>query len=87
MLMWRLGFAPSTAALRHLRAIIREEWMNPRTRVKELKKRGIYHLYALLTGCSRKAAWQMSKVRRVVIAMPNACFDPLGLFLQGPRFA
>jgi RNA-directed DNA polymerase len=72
---------------RRLRAIIWEQWKNPRTRVKELKKRGIYHLHALLTGCSRKGAWRMSKVKWVVIAMPNAYFDQLGLFLPGPRSA
>jgi RNA-directed DNA polymerase len=72
---------------RRVRAIIWEQWKNPRTRVKELKKRGIYHLHALLTGCSRKGAWRMSKVKWVVIAMPNAYFDQLGLFLPGPRSA
>ena len=29
----------------------------------------------------------MSKVKWVVIAMPNAYFDQLGLFLPGPRSA
>lgn len=72
---------------RRLRAIIWVQWKNPRTRVKELKKRGVYHLHALLTGCSRKGAWRMSKVKWVVIAMPNAYFDQLGLFLPGPRSA
>jgi RNA-directed DNA polymerase len=42
---------------------------------------------ALLTGCSRKGPWRMSKVKWVVIAMPNAYFDSLGLFLPGPRSA
>jgi hypothetical protein len=45
----------------------------------------IYHFHALLTGCSRKGEWRMSKVKWVVIAMPNAYFDQLGLFLPGPR--
>jgi len=53
----------------------------------ENKKRGIHHLNALLTKCSRKGAWRMSKVKWVVIAMTNACFDQLGLFLSGPRSA
>jgi len=68
-------------------AIIWKHWKKTRTRVKELKKRGIYHLKALLTGCCRKEAWRMSNVKRVIIAMPNACFDQLGLFLPGPRSA
>ncbi len=45
------------------------------------------HLKALLTGCARKGAWRMRKVKWVVIAMPNAYFDKLGLFLPGPRSA
>jgi len=72
---------------RRIRAIIWKHWKNPRTRVKELKRLGISHLKALLTGCSRKGAWRMSKVKWVVIAMPNAYFDSLGLFLPGPRSA
>ena len=72
---------------RRLRAIIWKHWKNPRTRVKELKRLGISHLKALLTGCARKGAWRMSKVKWVVIAMPNAYFDSLGLFLPGPRSA
>jgi hypothetical protein len=72
---------------RRLRAIIWEQWKNPRTRVKELKKRGMHHRHALLTGCSRKGAWRMSKVKWVVIAMPNAYLDQLGWFLPGLRCA
>lgn len=72
---------------RRLRAIIWKHWKNPRTRVKELKRLGISHLKALLTGCARKGAWRMSKVKWVVIAMPNAYFDSLGLFLPGHRSA
>lgn len=72
---------------RRLRAIVWKHWKNPRTRVKELKRLGISHLKALLTGCSRKGSWRMSKVKWVVVAMPNAYFDSLGLFLPGPRFA
>jgi RNA-directed DNA polymerase len=72
---------------RRLRAIVWKHWKNPRTRVKELKRLGISHLKALLTGCSRKGPWRMSRVKWVVVAMPNAYFDSLGLFLPGPRFA
>jgi RNA-directed DNA polymerase len=72
---------------RWIRAIIWKYWKNPRTRVKELKRLGISHFKALLTGCSRKGAWRMSKVKWVVIATPNAYFDKLGLFLPGPRSA
>ena len=72
---------------RRIRAIIWKQWKNPRTRVRELKRLGISHLKALLTGCSRKGPWRLSKVKWVVIAMPNAYFDKLGLFLPGPHSA
>jgi RNA-directed DNA polymerase len=67
--------------IRRLRAIIWKHWKNPRTRVKALKRLGISHLKAILTGCSPKSAWGMNKVKWVFIAMPNAYFDKLGLFL------
>lgn len=73
--------------IRRLRAILWKQWKNPRTRVKELKKRGIYHRHAVLTGNSRKGPWRMSKVKWVVIALPNAYFTSRGLFLPGPRSA
>jgi len=71
--------------IRRLRAILWKHWKNPRTRVKELKKRGISHAYAVTTGNARKGPWRMSKVKWVVIALPNAYFTSSGLFLPGPR--
>jgi len=71
--------------IRRLRAFVWKQWKNRRTRVRELKKRGIYHRHALSTGCSRKGPWRMSKVKWVVIALPNAYFSSLGVFLPGPR--
>ncbi len=67
--------------MRRLRAIIWKHWKNRRTRVRELEKRGIYHDYAVRTGCSRKGAWRMSRVKWVVVALPNAYFKSLGLYL------
>jgi RNA-directed DNA polymerase len=70
--------------VRRLRAILWKQWKNPRTRVRELKKRGVSHSYAVSTGNSRKGPWRLSKVKWVVIAMPNAYFKrTLGLFLPG----
>jgi len=70
--------------MRRLRAILWQQWKNPRTRVRELKKRGISHHLAVTNGNSRKGAWRMSKVKWIVIAMPNAYFTrTLGLFLPG----
>jgi RNA-directed DNA polymerase len=73
--------------VRRLRAILWKHWKNPRTRVKELKKRGICHRQAVFTGCSRKGPWRMSKVKWVAFALPRAYFISLGLFLPGPRTA
>jgi len=67
--------------MRRLRAIIWKHWKNRRTRIRELKKRGIGHTYAARTGCARKGAWRMSRVKWVIIALPNAYFKSLGLYL------
>jgi len=70
--------------IRRLRAIVWKQWKNYRTRIRELKKRGIPHLKAVLNGCSRKGPWRMSKVKWVAYALPRAYFISLGLFLPGP---
>lgn len=67
--------------MRRLRAIIWKQWKNPKTRIRELKKRGISHDDAVRTGCSRKGPWRMSRVKWVVMALPNAYFKSLGLYL------
>jgi len=70
--------------IRRLRAIVWKHWKNYRTRIRELKKRGIPHLKAVFNGCSRKGPWRMSKVKWVAYALPRAHFISLGLFLPGP---
>jgi len=70
--------------MRRLRSILWKQWKNPRTRVRELKKRGIYHKSAVSTGNARKGSWRMSRVKWVIIALPNIYFRrTLGLFLPG----
>lgn len=70
--------------MRRLRAILWKQWKNPRTRVRELKKRGVYHSQAATTGNARKGPWRMSKVKWVVIALKNEYFQKtLGLYLPG----
>mgnify|MGYP006292218413 CR=1 FL=1 len=64
---------------RRLRALIWYQWKNYRTRVRELKKRGVRHREALLAGCARKGAWRMSKTYWVNIALPDDDFTSLGL--------
>ena len=73
--------------IRRLRAIVWKHWKNYRTRIRELKKRGIPHSKALFVGCSRKGPWRMSKVKWVAFALPRAHFISLGLFLPGPPSA
>jgi RNA-directed DNA polymerase len=68
--------------MRRLRAILWKQWKNPRTRVRQLKKRGIFHKSAVMTGNARKGAWRMSRVKWLIIALPNNYFRRiLGLFL------
>ncbi|MFC1886560.1 group II intron reverse transcriptase/maturase [Thermodesulfobacteriota bacterium] len=64
---------------RRLRAVIWKHWKNRKTRVGELRKRGITRAFALTTGCARKGPWRMSKVKWVQIALPDAYFISLGL--------
>lgn len=70
--------------MRRLRAILWKQWKNPRTRVRQLRKRGIYGRLAHSTGNARKGAWRMSRVKWVIIALPNRYFSHnLNLFLPG----
>lgn len=70
--------------MRRLRAILWKQWKNPRTRVRELKKGGIYNRQAVTTGNSRKGPWRMSKVKWVIIALQNRYFrHSLKLYLPG----
>ncbi len=70
--------------MRRLRAIYWKQWKNPRTRVRELKKRGIFHRQAVTTGNARKGPWRMSRVKWVIIALKNEYFRRnLRLFLPG----
>ena len=83
------GYADSLSALnrienwirRRLRSLVWKQWRNRRTRVRELRKRGIYKEAALKTGCSRKGPWRMSQVKWVMIALPNKYFESNGLVI------
>lgn len=69
---------------RRLRAMIWKQWKNPRTKIRNLKKLGISHYHAMKAGNARKGAWRMSRVKWIVIAMPNNYFiRNYGLFLPG----
>ncbi|CAB1065648.1 Retron-type RNA-directed DNA polymerase (EC [Olavius sp. associated proteobacterium Delta 1] len=64
---------------RRLRVVVWKQWMNRKTRVRELLKRGVSRNYAVTTGCARKGPWRMSKVKWVNIALPDKHFKSLGL--------
>lgn len=65
---------------RRLRALIWQHWKNPRTRVRELLKRGIKRDSARTTGNSRKGPWRVSSCEAVHRALPNDWFTyTLGL--------
>ena len=69
--------------IRRLRCLLWKQWKNPRTRVRNLLKRGISFEYAITCGNSNKKYWRMSRVKWVVIALPTSYFLSLGLFLPG----
>lgn len=67
--------------IRRLRCIVWKQWKNPKTKVRNLKKLGIAHKYARSCGNARKKPWRMSRVKWVIIALPNRYFFERGLFL------
>jgi len=69
--------------IRRLRCVVWKQWKNPRTKVRNLKKRGIAHKHAVTCGNARKKHWRMSRVKWVIIALPNRYFYDRGLFLPG----
>ena len=69
--------------IRRLRCVVWKQWKNPRTKVRNLLKRGIPFRYAVTCGNSRKKHWRMSRVKWVIMALPNKYFLSLGLFLPG----
>ncbi len=69
--------------VRRLRSLVWKQWKNPKTRVVNLKKLGIAHTDAVLCGNARKKYWHMSKIKWVVIAMPQPYFTDQGLTLPG----
>ncbi len=67
--------------IRRLRCIVWKQWKNPRTKVQNLKKLGISHRHAMTCGNARKKHWRMSRVKWVIIALPNRYFLARGLYL------
>jgi len=70
--------------LRRLRAYMWKQWKLPRTRIRELKCRGIRHHWAVMIGNTRKGAWRLSKHGQIIHALPDKYFTAqLGLSLLG----
>jgi hypothetical protein len=68
---------------RRLRCLLWTQWKNPGTRVRNLLKLGISRRDAFLCGNARKKMWHMSRIKWVIIALPNKYFLDRGLFLPG----
>jgi len=69
--------------IRRLRCLLWTQWKNPRTKVRNLLKLGISRKHAFLSGNARKKMWHMSKIKWVIIALPNRYFLERGLYLPG----
>jgi RNA-directed DNA polymerase len=69
---------------RRLRAYVWKQWPQPRTRVRNLKARGVLHKWAMMVGNTRKGEWRLSKNGTLCAALPDTYFtQSLGLILLG----
>jgi RNA-directed DNA polymerase len=59
---------------RRLRAYLWTLWKLPRTKVRNLKERGVAHRWAMAVGNTRKGAWRLSKNGTVCAALPDDWF-------------
>ena len=59
---------------RRLRAYLWAQWKLPRTKVRNLKARGIRHKWAMMVGNTRKGAWRLSKNGTLCAAVPDPYF-------------
>lgn len=64
---------------RRLRSLIWKQWKRPRTRMRELRRRGISPANAGPVGAARKGPWRMSRNVWVACALPGRYFESLGL--------
>jgi RNA-directed DNA polymerase len=69
---------------RRLRAYVWKMWKMPRTRVRNLMKRGAARKWAVMVGNTRKGAWRLSKNGTVCAALPDDWFTrSAGVILLG----
>ena len=86
---WRgyFGFCQTPSVLksleewtrRRLRSVVWKQWKRGRVRFAELRKRGVGKDLAAQTAGSAHGPWRISNSPALSIALPNACFDKLGL--------
>lgn len=68
--------------LRRLRSLMWKQWKNPRTKVKNLKARGVSHSLAVATGNSRKGQWRISRCQAMQFAYPKRYLENvLGVYI------
>ena len=60
--------------VRKLRAFLWEQWKLPRTKVRNLKRLGLRHKYAVMLGNTRKGPWRTSKHPSMNTVMPHKWF-------------
>ena len=64
---------------RRLRLILWRQWKRPRTRIKELRKRGLDEGRALRSAYSGHGPWWNAGSRYMHQAVPNSTFSQMGL--------
>ncbi len=64
---------------RKLRCLLWRRWKRPRTRMKELMKRGLGKLRAWKSSVNGRGAWWNAGAAHMNEAFPKSCFDQLGL--------
>lgn len=86
---WRgyFGFCQTPTVLRELdqwlrrrlRAVIWWQWKRARTRLVQLRHRGVGRALAAATACCSRGPWRLAASPALHIALPNAFFRSLGL--------
>jgi len=64
---------------RRLRSVVWKQWKRGRTRLRELRQRGVSKDLAALTAGSPHGPWRLANSPALSVALPNAYFAQLGL--------
>ena len=71
---------------RRMRACVWKQWRSPRTKIRKLISMGVSKGLAIVTGCSSKKYWRLSKTFATNLAMSNQWFEDLGLISVKERW-